>query len=223
MKISWWKHWLSYINEVSIETVSSDLNPELNITLNNGKFQLSTKKAIYSYDESYNNFSHAFNKITLPKDQSEVLILGLGLGSIPLILQNSFKKTFYYTGVELDHAVISLFSKYTLPRLNSTIEIQEADALSYIMQNEKSYPLICMDVFQSDVIPKEFQSIEFLNSLRRSLTKNGRLMYNCLAYNKEDIRRTKEFLETTFLSVFPEGGYIKAHGNWILVNTTSSN
>ena len=207
------------MTEVDLEKVSSELNPLLIVSLKNGKFQLGTEKAIYSYDEKYDNFVHAFSKVNLPKDQSEILILGFGLGSIPLILENLYSKKYIYQGVEIDHAVIELASKYTLPRLSSPVEIIEANALYYLQSSENQFPLICMDVFQSDITPTEFRSIDFLKNLKQHLIpEKGILLYNCLAYNKEDIQTTQLFFENNFRTVFPEAGYIKSSGNWVLLN-----
>ncbi len=221
MDIPRWKKWLSYFIEIPIEKVSSDLNPYLNVSLREGKFQLTTEKAIYSYDEAYDNFRHSFEKIHLPSDHVDILILGLGLGSIPIILEKIFKKEYRFIGVDIDAAIIELFSKYTLPRLKSAVEVVTTDAFHFMMQNTRKYPLICMDVFRSDVIPEAFTSIEFLTALKDALTPDGVLLFNCLALTKEDIKITREFFKGPFIKVFPSAGYFKVLGNWVLLNDSS--
>lgn len=221
MKIPRWKYWLSYLVEIPLEKISSELNPYLQVSLKEGKFQLTTEKAIYSYDEAYDNFSHSFEKIYLPPNHADILILGLGLGSIPIILEKLFKKEYQFIGIDIDAAIIELFSKYTLPRLKSPVELITADAFHYMMQNNRNYPLICMDVFRSDVIPETFTSVEFLTKLRDGLTPDGILLFNCLALTKKDKKITREFLEGPFMEVFPSAGYIKVLGNWILLNDSS--
>ena len=212
---------MSYLDEVVLERVSSELNPILIVSLRRGKLMLSTNNAIYSFDEYYDNFGHTFNEVQLPHNGSQVLILGGGLGSIPLLLENIHQRDYEYLMIEKDHAVIDLCSRYTLPRLNSMVEIVEADAYSFVMQSTQKFFMICMDVFKSDIIPEKFKSKEFLYQLKKSLTSDGILLYNCLALTKEDLSTTKAFLEEQFLQVFPNAGYIKAHGNWILINDVS--
>ena len=71
-----------------------------------------------------------------------VLVLGLGLGSIPLMLEKNFGKKYNYTAVEIDESVIYLASKYALPKLESNIQIICADAFAYVRQTEQKLSLI---------------------------------------------------------------------------------
>ena len=126
MKQPTWKRWLSYIREIPIETSESEHNPFLNIVLRNGQYQLCTANAIYSYGDLYDNFSKAFKQIDLDKlPIKNVLILGFGLGSIPLMLEKMFHKKYYYTAVEIDPEVLRLANTYVLPELKSGIEFQD--------------------------------------------------------------------------------------------------
>ena len=94
-----WKRYLSYITEMHIESASSDINPHLYVSMQKGKLQLSTQNAIYSYGENYHNFAKTFAQLDLSSIQNgEVLILGFGLGSIPLILEKSYGLQAQYTG-----------------------------------------------------------------------------------------------------------------------------
>lgn len=48
-----------------------------------------TAHAVYSYEDRYDNFVRAFKKAKLhDRKIDNVLILGFGLGSIPIILEN---------------------------------------------------------------------------------------------------------------------------------------
>ncbi|MBL0101907.1 MAG: hypothetical protein IPP49_19210 [Saprospiraceae bacterium] len=52
--------WLSYFTEIHIESVTSDYNEELEVLLNNGRYQLCTPNAVYSYADKYSNFGDSF-------------------------------------------------------------------------------------------------------------------------------------------------------------------
>ena len=93
-KIYWWQRLLSYIVDVPLETLQSNDHDTLQISLVRNRFQLSTAKSIYSFDDLYLNFLRAFRKIELPPDGSNVLLLGLGLGSVPFILESVFEKKY---------------------------------------------------------------------------------------------------------------------------------
>ncbi len=214
---------LSYLFDIGIESISSDYNESLDLVLSHGRYQLLTKGAIYSYEDKYDNFKISFKKIDLDKYEIEnVLILGLGMASIPIILERVLGKSYHYTGVEIDEAVIYLTSKYILDDLKSTIEIIQTDANIYMNQNTNKYDMVCMDVFIDDKIPDIFQTIEFLEKLKDSLSTNAVLLFNWLAVSREDIERVSEFYNNIFLKVFSEGQRIKLANNWMLVGEKQS-
>ena len=89
MKIPKWKKWLSYLMEWHIESAPSPINPHLYVSLKKGRYQLCTANAVYSYDELYNNFSDLFPQLKIEQLPGQrILVLGFGLGSIPLIIEN---------------------------------------------------------------------------------------------------------------------------------------
>ena len=218
MKIVWWKKYLSYLLELHVESTSSEHNPHLYVSLKNGRYQLSTANAIYSYADLYDNFSGAFQLIDLEKYPiKNVLILGFGLGSIPIILEK-MQKRYAYTAIEIDEEVVYLASKYAVPQIKSPLEIICADAMSFMLQNQKQYDLITVDLFLDDIIPEKFQQEDFLNQVKDALSPDGLLLYNRLNYNETDHEANKAFYNQTFKTVFPQGRYLEIKGNWMLTN-----
>ncbi len=214
-----WKIWLSYLTEWHIESAPSPVNPHLYVSLRRGRYQLSTANAIYSYEDYYDNFLQAFNELALDRLSGDrVLLLGLGLGSIPLLLERIFEQNYRYTAVELDEAVIYLANKYGIADLRSPIETIQADAYAWVMQSQDVFDLICMDIFLDDTVPAAFEGIVFLEQLRERLAPGGLLMYNRLAANTADQEKSRRFYEERFLKVFPEGTYLDLDQNWMLLN-----
>ena len=219
MKQPTWKRWLSYIREIPIETSESEHNPFLNIVLRNGQYQLCTANAIYSYGDLYDNFSKAFKQIDLDKlPIKNVLILGFGLGSIPLMLEKMFHKKYYYTAVEIDPEVLRLANTYVVPEIESGIEFQILDAHTYAVFCEEKFDMICMDVFLDDAVPTELEQDDFLNNLKDMLSENGVLLFNKLAFHKNDKKEAFSFFQNHFKRVFTEGVYLDVQGNYILLN-----
>lgn len=213
-----WKIGLSYLKEVVIERTQSIYNDELTVSLVKGQYQLSTQEAIYSYGLRYDNYFSAFKRLDLSKIGNEALILGLGLGSIPYMLERSFDVDFRYTAVEIDEAIIALASRYVLNGLRSEVSTIHADAINYMAQNELLYDLIAMDIFVSDYIPEVFETVEFLQQLRDTLSQTGLLLFNRLYYFEQDKLKTRRYFEEVFLAVFPNGTRLDINGNWILIN-----
>ncbi|MBK8698816.1 MAG: fused MFS/spermidine synthase [Saprospiraceae bacterium] len=213
----WHKRLLSHFKEVHILSTGSDYNEVLDLYLVKGRYQLCTEKAIYSYGDKYDNFANVFNNISLNKI-NDVLILGLGLASIPIILEKIHQKRFTYTGVEIDDEVVYLASKYVLDELISDVQVYTTDAYSFMCLNENKYDLICMDVFVDDTIPAELETIEYLEMMRDALAKDGMLIYNRLAFTPEDKKDTAAFFQEAFAKVFPDARIFVTGGNRMLVN-----
>lgn len=219
MRPPWWKKWISYIREWPVESVSSELNPELHVCLSQGRYQLCTANAVYSYEDLYDNFYKAFRKLPLDGLNVEhVLLLGLGLGSIPYMLEKKFRKKYYYTAVEVDEAVIYLAQKYALSDLDSGIEVVRADARLFVDQSVEKFDLITMDIFLDDEVPEKFERADFLEDLDRLLSPEGLLLYNRLSRTRADLEKTRRFYEEVFCRVFPEADYLDLNGNWMLLN-----
>lgn len=220
MKQPRWKRWLSYITELHIESTSSDHNPHLYVSLRDGRYQLCTANAIYSFEDLYDNFSEAFKLIDLDRLAIQnVLILGFGLASVPIILEKQFNKNYYYTGVEIDEEVLYLANKYAMDELSSNFNLICADAHLFTQQCNDQFDLVIMDVFFDDLIPEEFESEDFLNRLKALTKPDGLLMYNRLAFNERDIKQTKKFYESSFSNVFEQGTFLEVRGNWMLLNS----
>lgn len=217
-----WKKWLSYFKEVHLESTSSIHNPSLHVSLVSGRHQLSTDDAIYSFDDMYDNFAQAFEKIDLTKlEGKRVLVLGLGLASIPFILEEIHKLSLEYTCVEIDEQVIYLAEKYILANLKSHFEIVSTDAELYINQCLQQFDLICVDIFENDFVPPQFETVGFLNQLKTILSPGGMIMYNRLALTDRDKILSDRFYKNEFSTVFKDGHLMDVGGNYILLNNTA--
>ncbi len=213
-----WKKWLSYLVDLHLESASSDFNEELQVFLVKGRYQLVTQNAVYSFDDLYTNFRDAFTELNIGEKAIEkVLLLGLGLGSIPFMLENKFDLDADYTAVEIDEAIIYLANKYTLSEIQAPINYICTDAANFVQICQDKFDLICMDVFKDDFIPEEFETLEYLETLKDLLNPNGMLLYNRLASFKKDIEASQKFKEEKFLQVFPNAYHLNVKGNWMLV------
>lgn len=224
IKIPWWKYLLSYVTEIHLESRSSDYNDHLEVLLVRGRFQLCAADAIYSFDDLYDNYYNCFKNIKVERlDQvKEVLILGLGLGSIPLMLERHFKRAYNYTAVEIDENVVELNDIYTLPRLQSSIQTITGDAEIYVKSTSEKYDLIAVDIFINDLVPEHFESLEFLESLTDLVNEGGLILFNQLGITEKDQKHTTAFYKQKFKQIFPNSYLHQIKGNYILVNDKSA-
>jgi spermidine synthase len=218
MHFPFWKKWLSYLRPITLETASSPLNELLEVQLSNGRLMLCTENAVYSYSDLYDNFRDAFTALNIKAlNIQEVLVLGLGLGSIPEMLEKNFDRNYYYTCIEADEEVIVLADKYVLKYLNSTMDVVYADAAEWVWVTEQQFDLLCVDIFVDDSTPSDFRELDFLEQCNELLAENGILIYNCLAYNSTDMENTQQFYDTVFQHAFAKTQILKLRCNWMLV------
>jgi len=209
---------ISYIKDVSLEETFSEFNPHLEVLLVNGRHQLITKDAIYSYDDKYDNFYDSFKKVNWDKFKPQkVLVLGLGLGSVIYILEKKFKLIFDYTAIEIDYEIVRMAHKYTLKNLKSYVEVMLVDAETYLNITSENYDLILMDIFQSAEIPSKFQNIDFLKQLSSRINPDGMLFYNRMNASESDKDCNKEF-DSNFKRIFPNYESIKIKDNLMFVS-----
>ena len=218
-KQSWWQVLGSYISEITIEERSSPYNKVLQVILKNGRYQLCTENAIYSYDDLYTNFAKAFAAINVSKRSiNDVLLLGLGLGSIPFILEKKFGMDCQLTAVEIDEEVVDLAHHYVLKDLNMSINAICTDARLFLQMDSQQYDLICMDVFEDDRIPDDFLEQTFLEQIKARLNPSGIFLFNHLALTQKDKQMATEYYTRVFLPFFPNATYIDADSNYVFLN-----
>lgn len=220
--MNWWKRMLSYVMEVEIERIESSFGYDLSLCISNGRLQLNANQAIYSWEEKYDNFYKAFQEIHWNNEKVEdVLILGLGLASIPQMLEQQFGQSFNYVGVELDPEVIYLAEKYMLGSLESPMTTIEGDAEIFVMSGESTFDMICIDVFQETVIPEAFLTLEFLETISRRLNDDGLVFFNHLTGKENERKETIKYFNSIFKKVFPKAVFLEVGGNHILQNRIS--
>ncbi len=221
MRQPWWKIWLSYLFEWHIESAPGPLNPHLYVSLKRGRYQLCTAHAVYSFEDLYLNFRSAFRQMALEQlPGREVLVLGLGLGSVPWILEQVYHFGGTYTAVERDESVIYLAQKYVLSRLEAPLQVVCADAWHWVQVQapEPAFDLIAMDIFVDDTVPPQFETEAFLTALRTLLRPGGVLMYNRLAATDRDREANRRFFESAFAKIFPQAVRLDLGSNEMLLN-----
>lgn len=220
----WWKRLLSYLYDLRIASSDSAYSGRLDLMYSRGRYALATPRALYSYEDLYTTFRKTFEALPLERlPLRRVLVLGMGLGSIPLLLERTFGKVCEYTLVEIDPAVIDLAQRYGCFQagLQSPMRVVQADAALWVgdMQQEpESYDLICVDIFIDDAVPTPIESLDFLQALKKRLHSQGLLLYNRLNYTEKIMHKTIAFYEKNFKFVFEQATYIDMEGNRMLLN-----
>lgn len=215
--IPFWKKWLSWLAPLTLESGESELNPELSVALSKGRLQLLSGNAIYSWDDLYYNFTRLFETLDIrSRPQADVLLLGLGLGSVPYILEKTYGRRYAYTAVEMDEMVADMASRYALGRLKSPIEVIVADALTFVEVCEQRFDMVIMDVFEDEITPPQFETADFLERCMELLRPGGLFVYNRLANSEQQKRETVRFFGRKFKDLSSDTAFLDTGGNWML-------
>lgn len=219
MKKPFFKSLLSYFVDIQLEFTSSEFNEDLYIFLSDGRYQLRTNKAIYSFEDKYVNFYKTFKALNWEKINIEkVLLLGLGLGAIPQMLEINFDKQFEYHIVEIDEEIINLAQKYTLNDLKSPTYVYEMDAEIFVDITEEKFDLIIIDIFIDRTVPKKFESSDFLEKLKYLLYDNGIILFNRLNSDNENFLSNTKYFDKIFKTEFHDAKMFFVKNNIILTS-----
>ena len=210
----------SIFSDRIVESTSSEINSVLEVRFQNGKYVLNSKNVNYSFGGLHVVFQKFFKRIKINEFKiDDVLILGLGAGSIVEILKNNYHLNCKITGVEKDPEVIKLAKKYFDIEKYDNIKIEINDAFDFLISNNKKYDLIIVDIYIDYKVPEKFESPEFLKLIKKSLSNKGLFVFNKMIFN-EDNKKSAIKLFNLFIEIFGETQIIKIKKvipNWLLV------
>ena len=156
---------------------SSEINGTLEITYVNGKKVLDTKNANYSYGSLQKILEIGLTKVHL-KSVENLLILGMGGGSIIHSLRDTFEYRKNIVAVEIDPAIIKLADEEFGISSSENLQIIETDAFHYVNTSEEKFQLIIIDLFIDLSVPTIFYEKEFCENVSKLLDKSGSVIFN---------------------------------------------
>ncbi|GAA4278284.1 spermidine synthase [Aquimarina mytili] len=157
--------------------ITSKINGTLEVTWINGKKVLDSEHANYSYGALEKVLTFGLSKIEV-SHTAEILLLGLGGGSIIPVLQNRFNHQGKITAVEIDEIVIEIakneFNICNSKHLNIICE----DASNYVKESTNLYQIIVIDIFIDQIVPELFYKEKFWQQSLRLLQSGGYILFN---------------------------------------------
>ena len=146
---------------------------------------------------------------------SNLLILGLGAGSVAKVIHNFFPKA-KMTGVEIDPIMVKLGKKYFELSTVKNLEIRIADATQTTKNKQhkqslplrgrtKGYDLVLVDLYLGKEVPEKAKTDEFIKDVKESLSPFGIALFNRLYYGqkKKEANQFESRLKKIFSQVEP--------------------
>ena len=170
------KRLISYIWPIR-KYVDSDINGMFEITWINGKKILDGKNTNYSYGSLQRILNYGLSKVDI-NSVSEILLLGLGGGSVIQTLREKFYYKGKITAIEIDEAVIIIAEKEFNISNGNGLEVISSDAFSYIAHFQTQYSLIIIYLFIGKYVPPECYSFKFWEMLIPLINQEGYVIFN---------------------------------------------
>lgn len=172
---------LSYIYNFEKSKISL-YNGKVRVILRDGKKILNTDHANYSFGSLHRIMRFALGNIMLWTNE-DILLLGLGGGSVIDIVRNDLHISNKLVAVDIDPVIIEIArQEFALDSYENT-EIICADAYEYIEKEAGKYGLIIIDLFIDNKVPEKFYGDIFWENIARILTPTGQIIFNTMIEN----------------------------------------
>ncbi|WP_338359458.1 spermidine synthase [Yeosuana marina] len=178
------KRLLSYLYPIT-KKIKSKYSDTLEITWYNGKKHLNTKNANYSYGSLQQILKFGLKQIHL-KNIGNILVLGLGGGSVIETFRKdfNFKKQIY--GVDIDPVIIDLAKEEFNLKTDQNLNIICQDALQFLEENKLHFDLIIIDLFIDTEVPNFVLENTFWEAILKSASTKNQIVFNAALDQNND-------------------------------------
>ena len=194
---------LSFLYPVRLRNYTSRFSGNIEINLVNGVKIIDTKNSNYSYGSLQKVLKSGLKAIKFGNNFRNILVLGMGGGSVVPTIRHDFHSEAHITLVDIDEEIIAI-AQNEFDLLNySNLKLVHDDAFAFMENQHSPFDLIIMDVFIIDRVPDIFQSEDFLNLILKNLSPKGFLLYNTMNATMSDdvLQRMRNFLVPAFNEV----------------------
>lgn len=149
----------------------------LEINISGGRKMLDTKNANYSFGAMHSVWRIALGKIK-PEDHKNILVLGMGGGSVVDLLMNKYNHKGKLTAVEYDPVIVKIAEEEFGIKTEKNLEVICDDAFKFIRNTKIKYDLIIIDLFNDSDLVEGVYDIKFWQDIKTHLTEGGIFLFN---------------------------------------------
>jgi|SRR5690554_2449183 len=186
------KKFLSYIWPTT-KRVESSVNGTLEVTWINGKKVVDTKNANYSYGSLQRILKFGLSKTNV-SSASNILILGLGAGSVVQTLREDFIFEGEITAIEYDEVMIAVAENEFNIICDDSLEIILGDAFLYVNQTNNEFEIVIIDLFIDKDVQEACYSIGFWKSITTIVKTGGYVIFNA-GFNNTEVAKLDKIIE----------------------------
>lgn len=183
------------------------------LTFDNVVFSLIRNNSVYT-----GMYWDYFTPLPLLYKKANVLVIGLGGGTIPYQLCKLYGKNVNVDVVEISRAMITQSKKFN-PELQKDINIIFGDGADYVAKCNSRYDVIILDAYGTNLrIPDEFFSDEFIRNAHDALKHGGILGINYV-FGFRNLMKFCSYMRLlkTYFSVYSFSEHIYFFSNLIIL------
>lgn len=173
--------------------IKSEYNGMLELTTIDGKKLLNTKNTNYSYGSLQKVLRFSLKQTDLSMTKN-VLVLGMGGGSVLKTLRNDFGYSGNIVAVDIDSVIIDIAKQEFQIAEDNNTKIIHSDAFHFVMNTEDTFDLIIIDLFIDNKVPDKFLLLDFWREVINRINPNGSVIFNTLCIPFTDTRPIKDKL-----------------------------
>ena len=170
------KKLLSYLYPMTRE-IATEKNGVVRLSYHLGEKLLGTKNANYSYGSLQRILKYGLKKIDLSTVKN-ILLLGLGGGSVIETLREDFGYIEKIIAIEIDEAIIEIAQDEFSLESDKNLEIIHDDAIDFVEHTEKKFDLIIIDIFIDTLVPESIYAIDFWKHVYSATRSEGTILWN---------------------------------------------
>jgi spermidine synthase len=147
-------------------------------------------------DVLFNYIQMFLSAFFVVEDPRKILIIGLGGASVPKAL-NILAPNAKIHIVEVNPAIPPIAEEYFDYKFNNTNRVFIEDGVEYVKNSASDrYDMVFIDAFSTNYIPDGFLTPEFMNNVKRILTKKGVVAMNTFVSSEKEELESKLFKDT---------------------------
>jgi spermidine synthase len=187
-----------------MKTFKSKYNGILEVSWRNGRKVLDSANTNYSYDTVHQVWKKALKRIPLTGVEN-ILVLGLGGGTLLELLTVDFQYNGRITFVEIDPVIVRIAEEEFGVKETPRVKIKCMDAFDYMEKARTIFDLVIVDIFIDNEMPENILSIEFWRGLAKKTKSNGRIVFNAFHYTSQVSAIREEMVRLGFwLDIYPK-------------------
>lgn len=161
---------------------------------------------------------NVFVGLALIPNPESILVMGLGGGVIPMILERINRRC-NIDVVEIDPEMTKVAKQYFNFNKTSRMRLFIDDAFTFVKNARNNYDIIIMDVYIGSELPQECATPEFFLEARKCLSHDGIFISNLMTSDKLYYEKMLNTISSAFNEIWLLSGTVS--GNTIVIATNA--